>query len=146
MNISKRNTDIPQADAPAASLVEEIASIGKLQLSSANRLMELQNTLIDLAVAEQAQRRNALLAIKRSTPGLLHWPVYAQARVQRGIEMAHAWWEVAARTQGAMLEAIRECLPRGSAGSARHSRPRLAFTERRYRSTVISFPERRRIA
>ena len=146
MNISKRNTDLPQADAPAASLVDEIASIGKLQLSSGNRLMELQNELMDIAVAEQAQRRDELLAIKRSTPALLQWPTYGQARAERSVEMARAWWEVAARTQGAMLEAIRECLPRGSASSAQRSRPGLAFTERRYRSTVISFPERRRIA
>lgn len=146
MNTSKRNPDLTPEGVATFPLVDEFNSIAKLLVSSGNQFIELQSELTSIAVAELSLRYREMLTIRQDVPALMQWPLYSQAGAQRSTELVRTCWEIATRTQGAMLTAMRECMPQRSAVAIWRSWPGNTFTERRVKATVLKFPDRRRSA
>jgi hypothetical protein len=127
-------------------LVGEMNDIANLALSFGSQIAEMQNVLVELTLAECSESYRELLGA-RDVPVMSQWHDLSYNGVRTNMRLTRACWEVATRTQGAMLDAMRECMrPSQSASRPARNRVSHAFRERRMQSTVINFPERRRAA
>lgn len=142
MSIPKHGSTARGSD-NALPYIEEMNKIALLAVSSATQLVEIQRSTVEFVMAELSQATDSLASLK-AVPALIQWPVFGERRAQRGTEILLACCEVANQTQAAMLGAMRECLFR-PAGAIAASRPHQAKAniERRFRATVINFPDRR---
>ena len=147
MSLGKRNTYLTPERDMASPIVDNINSMAQLMILSGQQFVELQSALLDFSLASSWLSRDDLLAVKRNgNPAMLTPFLYTQVGVQRNVETARVWWDIATRTQGAMLAAMRGYVPGRSNASSGRSRPAKTVTipERRTTATVLNFPDRRR--
>lgn len=127
-------------------LVGEMNDIANLALSFASQIAEMQNVLVEMTLAEWSETYRELLGA-RDVPVMSQWHDLSYNGVRTNMRLTRAWWEVASRTQGAMLDAIRASMgPSKQAIRSAKDAATQAFRERRTQSKVIDFPERRHVA
>jgi hypothetical protein len=146
MNKAKQSSPLAHDGGQEAPLVAEMNNIASLAVSSGSQVAEMQNAMVELVLTECSERYRELLAAK-DVPVLEQWHNFSYSGARTNLRLARACWEVATRTQGAMLGAMRECMGLSNAAilAARNTTTR-ASSERRMKSIVINFPERRRAA
>lgn len=146
MNKAKQSSALAHDGELDSPLVDEMNSIASLAVSSGSQVAEMQNAMVEMVLAECSESYRELLAAK-DVPVLAQWHNFSYSSVRTNLRLARACWEVATRTQGAMLGAMRECMgPSNSALVAARNAKTRASKERRMQSVVINFPERRRAA
>ena len=144
MSAFKRNAAHPQDEDSNFPLAEEINAIAKQIVASGNHWIELQNQAVGLLMAELSHRYRTMLTNINGAAGQTQWPDFGQANLQRSMENARNYWEVTTRTQQAMSSAIHECLGQPKSNlSSFFGLEHAENEERRMRSVVIKFPDRR---
>lgn len=150
MSLAKRDTYLSPEREMVLPIVSNINSMAKLMILSGQQLVELQSALLDFSLLNSWLSQDDLRAIKRNRNGssaLINPFLYAQIGVQRNVETARVWWDIATQTQGAMLSAVRAYAPGKSGSSGARSQPArktVTIPERRATATVLNFPDRRR--
>lgn len=143
MTNSKRSTNSLQGGDRESPITEELHKIALLTITSGTHFAKFQSETSDSVIAEISQRQIEVLE-RSCEPALMRWSHLGETGLQRSIGIARAWLEITTRTQEAMLEAMHECLGQsGHVLSEQHSRQAKAFKERRFKNSVIQFPERR---
>ena len=125
------------------SATETVLGMHTLMVSSYERLVEFRHEAAGMAIAEIAAYQRELL---RAMGALVQvtWPHIHQQNESQFLELTRAWLELASQTQTAMVQVLRESI----LGPGQGMPPVLgqetsAFVERRRKSVVIDFPNRR---
>lgn len=140
---STQSTDAPELEFRSARDSDELSDLGLRIAESAveatNRWFQLQREGTERMLAEWSARQRSLLKDMEKIAGASHPAQWAAeqsyTRMKRNLEVCLAWWDVTARTQDALLEAMRGRLGSSISESTNH--------DRRQQSVVIDFPDRR---
>ncbi len=134
---SQRSANTPQP------VIETVLQMHTLMASFYERFVEVQHETASLAIAEIfAYQRELLRAIGATAQ--FPWPHMHQQNELKFVEVTRAWFELATQAQAAMVQVLRESvLGRVEGEPPVVGRELGAFFDRRRKSVVINFPERR---
>lgn len=116
---------------------DSVSRFAHVLATSGLRLAQLQNEAVDLAFEEIAQRHRAWLENVGRGAEMLSWPA---GNGERMSALMQEWLGVVTQAQAAWLEAMVNSLPSARMEMAEGEVP---FVDRRVRSIVINFPDRR---
>lgn len=124
-------------------VMDMVLGMHTLMASSYQRFLEVQHEAANVATAEISAYRSELLRTMTAAAQVT-WPHVHPYNAPKIVEVTRAWFELASQTQAAMLQVLRESvLDRGHGMPLVPGQETGTFADRRRKSVVVDFPDRR---